>query len=135
MRYAECISLYPNALLGLQADNFFAAVVVPLSADQSLERLQISYAGNAINDDSFASCRAAVLKSWDTVFRENVFVVEGMQAGRKSPGFDGGVLTPVQDVSTQRFHAWVANRYCEAMTESARRSHIAMNAAPESVIR
>ena len=113
--YAEYIALYPNTLLGLQADHFFSVIVLPDAPDRSRERLQISYVGAAATDDSYATCRAAVLKSWDTVFREDVFAVEGMQFGRQSTGFDGGVLTPVQDVATQHFHRWVAARYREGI--------------------
>lgn len=117
LRYAEYISLYPNTLLGLQADHFFSVIVVPRQANVSLEKLQISYVGEAVKDESFASCRATVLKSWDTVFREDVFAVEGLQAGRRSPGFDGGVLTPVQDIPTRHFHSWVANQYRSALAD------------------
>ena len=116
LRYAEYISLYPNVLLGLQADHFFSVIVMPHRVDAVIEKIQISYVGDAVRDDRFASCRAAVLQSWDTVFREDVFAVEGMQAGRNSPGFDGGVLTPIQDVPTRHFHAWVANRYERALS-------------------
>lgn len=116
LRYAEYISLYPNTLLGLQADHFFAVIVLPQTHDQSLEKMQISYVGAAATDDRYAACRAAVLKSWDTVFREDIFAVEGMQAGRSSPGFEGGVLTPVQDMSTRHFHTWAAKRYLNALS-------------------
>ena len=117
MRYAEYISLYPNTLLGLQADHLFSVIVMPTRANESVEKLQISYVGQEACEDRFASCRAAILKSWDIVFREDVFAVEGMQAGRNSPGFDGGVLTPVQDVPTQHFHSWVAKNYISALTD------------------
>lgn len=112
---AEYLSLYPNALLGLQADHLFSVVILPKAANRSVEQLQISYIGDALEDDAFASCRRSVLDSWDKVFREDVFAVEGMQAGRSSPGFDGGVLTPVQDLPTRHFHRWVANRYLQAL--------------------
>jgi len=117
LNHAEYISLYPNALLGLQADHFFSVLVLPGAADRTLEKLQISFTGAAATDDSYAACRAAVLKSWDTVFREDVFAVEGMQTGRNSPGFDGGVFTPVQDVPTHHFHMWVARHHREALLE------------------
>lgn len=117
VRYAEYISLYPNTLLGLQADHFFSVIVLPVRSNETLEKLQISYVGEAADEERFASCRAAILKSWDTVFREDVFAVEGMQAGRNSPGFDGGVLTPVQDIPTQHFHSWVAKNYVAALTD------------------
>lgn len=111
LQYAEYISLYPNTLLGLQADHMFSVIIMPLRNNNSLEKMQISYVGDGMDDDGFSSCRSAVLESWNVVFREDVFAVEGMQAGRNSPGFAGGVLTPVQDVPTRHFHTWVANQY------------------------
>ena len=110
-RHAEYISLYPNVLLGLQVDHFFAVIVLPKSPNQSLERLQISYLDEAVDDNNFARCRETVRDSWKKVFAEDVFAVEGMQNGRQSPAFDGGVLTPVQDIPTQHFHSWVARHY------------------------
>ena len=35
-------------------------------------------------------------------------MVEGMQRGRKAPGFDGGRFSPVMDGPTHLFHDWVA---------------------------
>lgn len=117
LSHAEYISLYPNTLLGLQADHMFAVIVAPQSESRSVEKLQISYVDDAATDDRFESCRAAVLKNWDTVFREDVIAVEGLQAGRRSPGFHGGLFTPVQDVPTHHFHCWVANRYSAAISQ------------------
>jgi choline monooxygenase len=115
LNHAEYISLYPNTLLGVQADHFFAVIVSPQRPDRSVEKLQISYVGDAATADAYSACRETVLKSWETVFREDVFAVEGMQAGRKSPGFDGGILTPVQDAPTHHFHRWVAHAYAAAL--------------------
>jgi choline monooxygenase len=39
-----------------------------------------------------------------------VNVVERMQRGRASPGFDGGTFSPVMDPPTHDFHKWVAER-------------------------
>jgi choline monooxygenase len=44
------------------------------------------------------------------VFTEDVFAVEGMQAGRASPGYDGGVFAPGMDQATHHFHRWVATK-------------------------
>ncbi|MFT4518508.1 MAG: choline monooxygenase [Halioglobus sp.] len=114
VRQAEYISLYPNVLLGIQADHFFALILQPLSHDRTLEKLQLSYVGEQATGDNFAACRAAVLESWRVVFAEDVFAVEGMQKGRRSPAFEGGLFTPVQDVATHHFHRWVANHYMAA---------------------
>ncbi len=113
--HAEYISLYPNTLLGIQADHALAVIVLPQRHDRSVEKLQISYVGDAATADKYAACRETVLKSWESVFREDVFAVEGMQAGRNSPGFGGGVLTPVQDAPTHHFHRWVANGYAASL--------------------
>jgi choline monooxygenase len=40
---AEYIALYPNTLLGLQADHVYAVIIQPLSADRSTEKMQIGY--------------------------------------------------------------------------------------------
>ena len=111
IRQAEYISLYPNVLLGLQADHAFVMVLQPLAHDRTLEKLQVSYIGEKAAGDDYAACRTSVLESWRLVFGEDVFAVEGMQAGRKSPAFNGGVFSPVLDGPTHHFHGWVADRY------------------------
>ena len=108
---AEYISFYPNVLLGLQADHAFAVILLPQSEGNTLERLQLSYVGATAADDRYAPCRESVLRNWDIVFSEDISAVEGLQRGRQSPGFDGGIFTPVQDTPTHHFHSWVASAY------------------------
>ncbi|MGI9199510.1 MAG: aromatic ring-hydroxylating oxygenase subunit alpha [Woeseiaceae bacterium] len=120
VRNAEYVSLYPNILLGLQADHFFSVIVLPKGTHDCVEELQISYVGDARSDDAFAPARSAVLDSWAKVFKEDIFAVEGMQAGRNSPEFDGGVLTPIQDIPTRHFHNWVAKRYCSELEKNTK---------------
>jgi len=112
---AEYISLYPNVLLGLQADHVFALILQPLSHDRTLEKLQLSYIGEHAISDSFAQCRDTVCESWRLVFSEDVFAVEGLQEGRESPAFEGGLFTPLMDAPTHHFHRWVASRYQSAV--------------------
>jgi choline monooxygenase len=76
-----------------------------------VEKLQLFYTGAQSLDESYEKCRSAVLESWKQVFSEDVFVVEGMQNARRSPGFSGGVFSPVMDVSSHHFHLWLAHRY------------------------
>ena len=109
-REAEYLSLYPNALLGLQADHFFVVLLEPLAPDHTREHLRISYVGEAAIDDSHAAARESQLQAWRTVFEEDVSMVEGMQRGRASPAYHGGVFSPVQDIPTHHFHRWVARR-------------------------
>jgi choline monooxygenase len=95
IRQAEYVSLYPNVLLGLQADHVFAVILQPLANDRTVEKLQLYYVGEQAKGDDYSACRAAVLESWRVVFSEDVFAVEGMQEGRRSPAFQGGVFSPV----------------------------------------
>ena len=110
---AEYPSLYPNVLLGFHADHVFAVIVTPLSPELTREELRILYVGDGSTADAYASCRAATLAAWRAVFGEDVFAVENMQQGRASPGFDGGVFSPVMDRPTHHFHRWVAARLLE----------------------
>ena len=111
LRRAEYIALYPNLLLGLQADHAFALIVQPQAPDQSREQVEIRYVGDAAANDAFSAHRDAVLASWETVFGEDVFAVEGMQRGRLSPAFRGGAFSPILDTPNHNFHRWVAARY------------------------
>jgi choline monooxygenase len=108
MHVAEYPSLYPNVLLGFQADHAFAIILTPLAADLTREEVRIFYVGNGATADTYSACRAATHAAWKVVFSEDVFAVEGMQQGRASPGYQGGVFSPVMDEPTHHFHRWVA---------------------------
>jgi choline monooxygenase len=105
---AEYPSLYPNVLLGFHADHAFAVILTPIAADHTREEVRIFYVGDGATADTYGPCRAATHASWRDVFGEDVFAVEGMQLGRLSPGYDGGVFSPVMDEPTHHFHRWVA---------------------------
>ena len=111
LEQAEYIAFYPNVLLGIQADHAFAMIIEPVAANRSVERLRLFYVENAATDDSYASSRDATLKSWRVIFGEDVDAVEGMQKGRASPGYQGGVFSPVMDNPTHHFHQWVARKF------------------------
>ncbi|MDZ7748007.1 MAG: aromatic ring-hydroxylating dioxygenase subunit alpha [Halofilum sp. (in: g-proteobacteria)] len=118
-REAEYLSLYPNALIGLQADRFFVVLLEPISEQRTREHLRISYVGDAAVDDEHAAARESQLQAWRTVFEEDVSMVEGMQRGRASPAYGGGVFSPVQDIPTHHFHQWVARRLVPASVHAA----------------
>lgn len=115
IRQAEYVSLFPNVLLGVQADHVFSIILQPQAYNLTLEKLQLCYVGEVAAGDEYAACRSAVLDSWKVVFGEDVFAVEGMQNGRNSPAFSGGVFSPVLDEPTHCFHRWVANQYSQTV--------------------
>ena len=110
LKEAEYVSFYPNVLLGIQADHAFVMVLEPVSENRTIEHLRVYYVGKASLEERYALCRQSVLASWKTVFQEDVSAVEGMQRGRQSPGYQGGVFSPVMDTPTHHFHQWVATQ-------------------------
>ncbi len=109
-KIAEYPSLFPNVFLGLQADHYWTRFVQPVSAERSLDHLQIYYLGDAADGSDFEAARAHRLEVWAKVFNEDIGVVEGMQRGRKSSAFGGGLLTPIMDKPSQHFASWVAQQ-------------------------
>ena len=107
LKTAEYLSLYPNVLLGIQADHFFVILLRPEAADQTRERLQFFYADQQALTDAFSMRRQSLHEAWSLVFAEDISVVEGMQKGRASPAFDGGLFTPLMDIPTHHFHQWL----------------------------
>ena len=117
LTHGEYISLFPNIMLGLQVDHAFVIILQPKASNHTLEKLQITYTNEKSVGDEMYECRSAVMRAWKTVFEEDIFAVEAMQEGRKSPGFVGGVFSPVMDVPSHVFHKWVAKKYEHALSE------------------
>ena len=103
---AEYITAYPNVLLGVHRDHVFAIVLVPEAPGRTVENIHLYYA----RPDTAPALRARTTALWKYVFKEDIFVVEGMQRGRHATGFDGGRFSPAMDGPTHLFHAWVADR-------------------------
>ena len=107
---AEYIALYPNVLFGVHRDHSFAILLEPAAIDRTVEHVEIYYHAEEALDANYADLRARNSELWETVFKEDIFVVEGMQRGRHASGFDGGKFSPVMDSPTHMFHRWVASR-------------------------
>ncbi len=108
---AEYIALYPNLLLGIHRDHYFAILIEPVAHDQSIEHIEIYYTDEAMLGDEWADLREKNAALWKEIFMEDIFVVEGMQTGRAAPGFDGGKFSTVMDEPTHTFHHWVASQF------------------------
>lgn len=107
---AEYVALFPNLLLGLHRDHFFALRLAPQDVGRTIEHLHFYYLGDGATGERFAALRAANARIWRQVFAEDVGVVEAMQRGRQSPAFDGGLFSPVMDTANHCFHRWAAAR-------------------------
>ena len=107
---AEYAALWPNVLFGVHRDQAFAILLLPEGQGRTRERIRLTYADPAVSAPEWDEMRRTNAMMWKDVFREDIFVVEGMQAGRRARGFDGGRFSPAMDGPVHLFHAWVAER-------------------------
>lgn len=106
---AEYVSLFPNVLLGMHRDHFYAIILEPTATDHTREHVAIYYADPGMTGAEYAALRHKNTGQWKLIFEEDIFVVEGMQRGRNCDGFNGGKFSPVMDTPTHLFHRWAAN--------------------------
>ena len=109
-RTGEYPCLYPNAFVSTHGDHFWTMVLEPVAPDRTVERWRSYFLDDAADDARFEAARLAIRDRWAAILGEDVAVVEGMQRGRSSPAFDGGVFAPVLDPPVHHFHRWVARR-------------------------
>ena len=115
---AEYVALYPNLLLGIHRDHFFAIRLEPIDEGTTIEHVAIYFTDERALDEDMADLRQTLKAMWHEVFVEDIFVVEGMQRGRASPAFSGGVFSPMMDGATHAFHHWVAEQMMDRSAES-----------------
>ena len=106
---AEYVALFPNVMMGIHKDHYYAYWLEPVNHELTIEHMEIYYVGNeAANSKKFKNLRKQNLKLWHDVQLEDVHIIEGMQEGRSSPSYNGGNFSPVMDNPTHHFHKWVA---------------------------
>ena len=106
---AEYVALFPNVMLGIHKDHYYAYWLEPINHEYTLEHMEIYYVGEeAANAKKFKSLREQNHKQWEDIQKEDVDIIQGMQTGRNSPVYNGGNFSPVMDNPTHHFHKWVA---------------------------
>jgi choline monooxygenase len=102
--------VFPNLWLGVHVDHFYAVVIYPLAPDLTLERFHVYFVGDEALAPAYDEARAEILERWSSVNREDIGITELMQRGRHSPTFDGGRMSPVQDVAIHHFMKMIVDR-------------------------
>ncbi len=109
-KQAEYIALFPNVMLGLHRDHFYAFWLEPISHNKTIEHMEIYYVGkNTAINNKYKKMREENFIQWKKIMAEDLDIIEGMQAGRNSPVYNGGNFSPIQDSPTHHFSKWVAN--------------------------
>ena len=107
---SEYVSLFPNVMIGIHVDHFYAFWLEPLSNNKTREHFEMYYVGeDSAESDDLKNMREKNFKFWQEVMNEDVGAIEGMYQGRNSPAYNGGNFSPVMDTPTLMFHKWVAN--------------------------
>ena len=107
---SEYVSLFPNVMLGIHVDHYYAFWLEPLANNKTREHFEMYYVGDkSASSEDLKEMREKNFKFWQEVMNEDVNAIEGMQEGRNSPAYNGGNFSPVMDTPTLMFHKWVAN--------------------------
>ncbi|MEM7562650.1 MAG: aromatic ring-hydroxylating dioxygenase subunit alpha [Pseudomonadota bacterium] len=105
--------LFPNFGFEIFPDQVDVFIATPISATQCRETIALYFVGEGATAERYADARAHVVKNWNDLNHEDIGVIERMQAGRSSEGFEGGVLSPYWDPVSQHFARLVS----QAMSE------------------
>ncbi len=112
--HAEYVALFPNVMLGIHKDHYYAYWLEPVNHEYTKEHMEIYYVGEeAAFADKYKSLREENFKQWYSIQSEDLMIIEGMQAGRNSPIYNGGNFSPVLDNPTHHFNKWVARSLVE----------------------
>lgn len=95
--------LFPNFAFEVFPDQVDVFTVSPLRVDASRETIALYFVGEGATAPQYADARKRVAENWRALNVEDIGIIERMQAGRYSEGFDGGVLSPYWDPVLQHF--------------------------------
>jgi len=101
--------LFPSLTLEIFPDQMAVWELIPLSSEKTLERIHIFLIGDGATAEEYAQAREQVFATWKELNQEDVAIIERMQQGRRSPGFDGGMLSPYWDGAIQHYARLMVN--------------------------
>ena len=96
--------------MGVHRDHIFSIILEALSVTETKENIAFYYAEKFEAVKQIDKLKKRNLLFWKKIFKEDIYVVEGMQKGRYGEKYDGGKFSPVMDRSTHNFHAWIAQQ-------------------------
>ncbi|MDC0226750.1 Rieske 2Fe-2S domain-containing protein [Alphaproteobacteria bacterium] len=106
---AEYVALFPNVMLGIHKDHYYAYWLEPVSYNYTKEHMEIYYMGEeAAISNRYKDIRKQNYKMWHSIQSEDLHIIEGMQEGRNSPVYNGGNFSPIMDNPTHHFNKWIA---------------------------
>ncbi len=95
--------LFPNFAFEVFPDQVDVFIATPIDATHCRETIALYFVGDGVTNESYSEARQHVIENWNDLNHEDIGVIERMQAGRYSEGFEGGVLSPYWDPVQQHF--------------------------------
>ncbi|MFO0995611.1 MAG: aromatic ring-hydroxylating dioxygenase subunit alpha [Alphaproteobacteria bacterium] len=95
--------MFPGFCFQVFPDQVVLFLVTPQGPERTLERIVIYFIGDEALKPDYAEARQRVIDNWVELNAEDIGIIERMQLGRHSDGFDGGVLSPYWDRATHQF--------------------------------
>ena len=95
--------LFPNFAFEIFPDQVDVFIAWPQGALKCRETIALYFIGEGATAEKYRAAREHVVKNWNDLNHEDLGIIERMQSGRSSEGFDGGVLSPYWDPVQQHF--------------------------------
>ena len=95
--------LFPNFAFEIFPDQVDVLISTPVNPRRCHETIALYFIGEGAHGEQYEAARNLVIQNWHDLNKEDIGVIERMQAGRESEGFDGGVLSPYWDPVLQQF--------------------------------
>jgi choline monooxygenase len=108
--HAEYPVIFPNLMTGLQSDHFYLIDVQPDGPHRAKERFDIFFFGDGAMSEALRPIREETIARWDSVFIEDIDVVERLQEGHASSAATGGRFSPAQDQAVHHFQRRILER-------------------------
>ena len=105
--------LFPNLGIEIWPDQFTLFRVIPEAPDRTREEIHVYLMAEAAAEPAYADARAEVFEMWRALNAEDVGLLEMLQAGRRSPGYDGGRYSPAWEEPVRHFARLVVQSILE----------------------
>ena len=116
-RRGDWYVLFPNFAFEIFPDQLATFVATPSGPDRCKESIGLYFVGDGANSDKYTKARNVVINNWHDLNNEDIGILERMQAGRLSDGFDGGVLSPYWDPVQQHFARLIVESVASVSSE------------------
>ena len=101
--------LFPNFAFEIFPDQVDVFIAWPQGPQKSRETIALYLIGDGATSEKYSAARAHVINNRNGLNHEDIGIIERMQEGRRSDGFDGGMLSPYWDPVQQYFARLLSN--------------------------